>query len=219
MITLPSRQLKKYWNFLIWALGLTPEARCRRILKRIRLRPGDIAIDCGANVGDMTMILAEGGANVHAFEPNPHAFEVLRKRFEDTPHVTCYNAAVGSASGRMALYLHENSRENEVYWSNGSSLLRDKPNVSSERSIEVEVIDLVTFLKGLGKPVRVLKIDIEGAEVDLMEHFIDEGCLPLAQKIFVEVHDAKIPSLVVPTARLRERLAKAGADHVSLDWV
>ena len=211
--------MKNFFEYLRWVLDLTPEARCRRILRRIRLRPGDIAIDCGANVGDMTMILAEGGADVHAFEPNPYAFEVLKKRFADAPHVTCHNAAVGSTSGRMALYLHKDSRENEVSLSNGSSLLRDKPNVSPERSIEVEVVDLVKFLKGLGKPVRVLKIDIEGSEVELMEHFIDEGCLPLAQKIFVEVHDAKIPSLVEPTARLRDRLAKDGASHVSLDWV
>src|SRR3546814_4183293 len=43
-----------------------------------RLRPGDIAIDCGANVGRFTRPIAEGGATVHAFEPNPDAFAELR---------------------------------------------------------------------------------------------------------------------------------------------
>src|SRR3546814_13037940 len=42
-----------------------------------RLRPGDIAIDCGANVGRFTRPIAEGGATVHAFEPNPDAFAAL----------------------------------------------------------------------------------------------------------------------------------------------
>src|SRR3546814_8424189 len=44
-----------------------------------RLRPGDIAIDCGANVGRFTRPIAEGGATVHAFEPNPDAFAELSR--------------------------------------------------------------------------------------------------------------------------------------------
>ncbi|MFM7443241.1 MAG: FkbM family methyltransferase, partial [Tabrizicola sp.] len=35
------------------------------------LRPGDVAVDCGANRGDVTAVLAASGAVVHAFEPDP----------------------------------------------------------------------------------------------------------------------------------------------------
>lgn len=39
-----------------------------------RLHHGDFAIDCGANVGEVTRKMAKNGAMVYAFEPNPHAF-------------------------------------------------------------------------------------------------------------------------------------------------
>ena len=37
----------------------------------------DVVFDCGANVGDVTEPLAQTGAHVHAFEPDPHAFRKL----------------------------------------------------------------------------------------------------------------------------------------------
>lgn len=200
-------------------LGRTHEARCRRVLREMQPGPGDIALDCGANVGDMAVVLARRGATVHAFEPNPHAFAVLRQRFAGNPNVHCHQAAVGVKAGRQALYLHENSLQDEVYWSNGSSLLAEKPNVSSERSVDVQVVDLVAFLRDLGRPVKVLKMDIEGAEVEVLNHMIDSDALKLAQNILVEMHDSKIPGLAGPAASLRQHLHAIGASHVRLDWV
>ena len=39
-----------------------------------------IGIDCGANIGSITEKLLEECDEVHAFEPNPHAFKELKKR-------------------------------------------------------------------------------------------------------------------------------------------
>lgn len=212
----PMNRIVEYFR---WKLGLTKEAASKRALAAICLGPDDLAIDCGANVGEMTAILARDGAIVHAFEPNPHAFAALSSRFSGEPNVICHQAAVSNHDGRMWLYLHANSSQDEVFWSNGSSLLADKPNISTDRSIEVEVIDLAEFLISLGKPARVLKLDIEGAEIEVMNHLIDRNCLSRAQNIFVETHEAKIPSLVAPTRALQDRLAGLGATHVRLDWV
>jgi hypothetical protein len=43
-----------------------------------RLRPGDVVVDCGANIGLITLRLAARGATVHAFEPDPYSFGRLR---------------------------------------------------------------------------------------------------------------------------------------------
>lgn len=211
--------MKTLLDHLRWRIGWTPEARCQRILRRVPLQPGDVTVDCGANVGDMTAILARNGATVHAFEPNPHAYAVLAAKFVGQPNVVCHNAAVGTSAGRLALYLHKNSDQDEVLWSNGSSLLADKPNVSRARSVEVDVVDLAEFLQSLSEPVKVLKIDIEGAEVDLMNHLLDTKVLVSIAHVFVETHDAKIPSLAGPTKALRKRLADSGLTQVNLDWV
>lgn len=211
--------MQKLLEFIRWKLGLTKEDASKRALAAIPLTESDVAIDCGANVGEMTAILARNGSTVHAFEPNPHAFAALSRRFTAHPNVICHQAAVSDHAGRVRLYLHENSSQDELHWSNGSSLLADKPNISAGRSIEVDVVDLAEFLVSLPKPVKVLKLDIEGAEVDVINHLIDKDCLAQARHIFVETHESKIASLVAPTLALRDRLATVGATHVNLDWV
>jgi FkbM family methyltransferase len=211
--------LKRIIEFLRWRLGLTPEARSRRALVRLGLGPGDLGVDCGANVGDMTQVLAMGGATVHAFEPNPHAFAVLERRFRGWQSVVCHNAAAGCRNGRAALYLHENSASNEVLWSNGSSLLSEKPNVSHDRSVDVDVVDLADFLLGLGREVRVLKMDIEGAEVEVLTHLLATGTLERVREAFIETHEKKIPALAGATQALRSRLANHPHCRVHFDWV
>ena len=44
-----------------------------------QLTPEDTVVDCGANVGDVAEPLAETGAALHAFEPDPFAFGKLAK--------------------------------------------------------------------------------------------------------------------------------------------
>jgi len=211
--------IQKLISFLQWKFGLTPEARCRRALRRAGLGPGDLAVDCGANVGEMTAVLAENGAEVHAFEPNPHAFKVLTQKFARQSNVFCHHAAAGSAPGRQPLYLHENSGMDEVLWSNGSSLLPEKPNVDRERQVEVEVIDLAAFLRSLPGPVKVLKMDVEGFEVELINHLLDTRAADLVECAFVETHENKIPELALATEALRKRLAREGKNNFHLDWV
>jgi FkbM family methyltransferase len=202
-----------------WRLGLTPEARSKRDIRRLGVQEADTVIDCGANVGDMTAVMAEGGATVHAFEPNPHACAVLRKKFEPNPRVQIHEAAVHIADGTLRLYLHENSSEDEVYWSNGSSLLSEKPNVSGERFVEARTIDLAAFIEALPGRVRLLKMDIEGAEVEVLRRLIETGALDKVDVLFVETHEKKMPWLAEATARVKADLAGHATCRARFDWV
>lgn len=204
---------------LRWRLGLTPEARSQRAIRRLGLRKADTVIDCGANVGDMTSVMAEGGATVHAFEPNPHACAVLRQKFEPNPRVTIHEAAVHVSDGTLPLYLHENSGDNEVYWSNGSSLLADKPNVSGERCVEARTIDLAAFIDALPGRIRLLKMDIEGAEVEVLGRLLEAGSLDKVDFLFVETHEKKMPWLEPVTAKLKKELAVHPTCQARFDWV
>lgn len=194
-------------DHLHWRLGLTPEARSKRTIRRLGLQEAHTVIDCGANVGDMTAVMAEGGATVHAFEPNPHACSVLRKKFEHNPRVHIHEAAVHVSNGTLRLYLHENSSQDEVYWSNGSSLLADKPNVSDERFVEAQTVDLAAFIDALPGRIRLIKMDIEGAEVEVLRRLIETGSLDKVNFLFVETHEEKMPWLAPVTAKLKAELA------------
>lgn len=183
------------------------------------LRSGDVAIDCGANVGIYTIMMAIQGATVHAFEPDPAAHAKLVEATRDYPSVTVYQAAVTTTPGPVKLYFHKWAEEDPVYWSTGSSLLKAKNNVREDRYTEVQGVVLAEFIKGLDAPsVRLLKMDIEGAEVEVLNQLLDEGLHERIEAAFVEVHDRRVDELREPTRLLRERLQALGAEHFRLDW-
>lgn len=188
-------------------------------MKAVRLRKGDVVIDCGANVGEVTRLLARRRVTVYAFEPNPDAFRVLRGRFEKSPYVTCIPKAVSNREGNARLYLHEHAGEDPVYWSTGSSLLSVKSNVREDTNVEVELVDLAAFIKGLGRRVRLLKMDVEGMEAPILKKLIDEGVIDLIDHVFVETHDDRIPSLKQETDEIRRLVVEKGLRHVDLGWI
>ncbi len=182
------------------------------------LGPGSLAIDCGANVGTMSALFADRGADVIAFEPNPDAFAALSARFRDLPRVRCLRQAVGTAAGRARLHLHVNAGEDAVKWSSGSSLYPAKPNVDPATFIDVDVVDLTAFIQALGRPVDVLKLDVEGEEIPILERLAEVGLLDGIDHVIVEMHDRKIPGLEESGARLRATLSSPRYAHVRLDW-
>jgi FkbM family methyltransferase len=184
-----------------------------------RLGPGDVAIDCGANVGKFTMVMARSGAAVYALEPNPAAYEALVEATRPFQNVTPIHAAVTAEPGPVKLYLHKWAEEDPVHWSTGSSIIRSKRNVRDDRYLEVDSVQLSRFIQDLGVDrVRLLKMDIEGAEVAVLNQLLDEGLHHAIDLAFVEVHDRQIRELAPATRELRRRLEELGADHFKLDW-
>src|SRR5690606_36004155 len=65
----------------------------QEIVKRIsnlHITRDDVVLDCGANVGSITALLAQSKATVHAFEPNPYAYAKLQQAFRYYHNVHCY---------------------------------------------------------------------------------------------------------------------------------
>jgi FkbM family methyltransferase len=199
---------------------LGPPELPRRFQSAFRsLGPDSIAIDCGANVGTYTALMVDRGATVYAFEPNPNAFDVLAARFAGLESVHCSNAAVSDREGRASLYLHRDAGEDPVRWSTASSLLASKGNVSVEKAIDVQLVDLDAFIRGLGRRVTLLKLDVEGVEVAILRKLLETGTIDLLDAVLVEMHEARIPALREDAADLRADLARHGATNVRLDWV
>lgn len=197
---------------------LRPSQLDRRVAV-LGVTPGDVAIDCGANVGNVTAALATRGALVHAFEPNPAAFAILAERFTDVTNVELHPQAVLDHAGTVRLYLHVDAADDPVGASAGSSVLPFKGNVDEERFVEVEAIDLSEFVLALPRPVKVLKIDVEGAECPIVNRLIDTGAIDRTETVLVELHDRHIPELGRDYAALRERLDREGlAERVLTDW-
>lgn len=197
------------------ALGPHQVPRTARAAFR-SLRPGTLAVDCGANVGAVTALLAARGADVVAYEPNPFAYAVLAETFAGNPHVRCLPKAVAATAGTALLHSHREAAADQLRWSTGSSLVAGKPNVDPAQAVTVETVDLETELAALGRRVNVLKLDVEGTEVEILERLLATGRLLEIDHVLVELHD--LPGLSTRVAALRERLSAPEYRHVRLDW-
>lgn len=190
----------------------------RRRFRSVSLGPQDVCIDCGANVGEFTRFMARRGSTVYAFEPNPHAFAVLEEAFRENERVHCLQQGVFDRAGTSKLFLHELAEEDELRFSESSSLLGFKGNVNRDRYVEVEVIDLCAFIRDLGRPVRLLKMDVEGVETRILKKLIESGLAERIDHAFVETHDHKIPEIREDTDALRRTIADRKLTQINLDW-
>ena len=189
------------------------------------LRPGDVVFDCGANVGAVTGPLAETGATVHAFEPDPFAFEQLSRRVQGMDNVILHNAAVGVAAGSVRLMRAANFADNPMGGSVKSTVIAGGRNIDErdDATISVQMIalpDLIRATAATAGEVAFLKMDIEGAELDLLEHMQAEGLFDLVRLTVAETHENKFRDLRPRFAALRDAVA---AEHpvtrVNLDWI
>ncbi|TNJ41983.1 FkbM family methyltransferase [Phaeobacter sp. B1627] len=187
------------------------------------LRPGDLVLDCGANVGRVTTLLAESGADVVAFEPDPWAFERLVEATAHFDNVTCVNAAVGAEAATLTLYRTARFAQDPAKQSESSSIMPDARTVDAEgEGIEVEVIDFPAWLQARldeGRRVALVKMDIEGAELDLMEVLLDRRIPDRTGPFLVETHPGLFPGKRSRFEALAQRAAEYPAKRVNLDWI
>lgn len=180
------------------------------------LTAGDVAVDCGANLGIYTEMMARSGATVHSFEPDPAVFAELERKFRNVPNVVLHHAAVSSRAGIAKLYFHSDRDNDPVKMSQSSSLEVSKTNIDPGNYHEVATLDLSAFVAATGF-VKLLKMDIEGHEIEVINHLIDTGEIKRIDRAFVELHDRKNPSLKEATDALRERIAEIDVDF-DLTW-
>ncbi len=178
---------------------------------------GALAIDGGANVGRVTAAFVRQGLEVHAFEPDPVAGEIFGTRFGSEPTVHLHRAALGARASRMKLYRTKKFATQPAKATVSSSLF-PRATHDEQNAVDVEVVDAVAFIRDLGRPVALLKLDVEGAEVDILERLIDEGIHRDIGFIVAETHERHSPLLAERTAKLRARIVAEGIDNINLDW-
>jgi len=138
-------------------------------LVRRLLKPGDIAVDIGAHIGFFTIVMADvvgPGGRVFAFEPLDSNAELLERsiaenRFDE--RVVFERAAVGTRSGSATL-----TYPIETLNSGGAYLLRDGTSpLAGNLEKRVALVALDEFK--LPRPIRFMKMDVEGAEPQVLD--------------------------------------------------
>ena len=177
------------------------------------VRPGDVCVDLGAHAGEVSARMLARGAVVHAFEADPVIAERLERRFEADPAFHCVKAAARDRDGEVLLYRASDFDASGERLSESASIFADKVNVTDGATVSVPAIDIVRYLGGLDCDFAILKMDIEGAEVPVLEGLLDAPVISRIAHVFVETHDNRIPSLAAPSSA-RAGPGRAASAHL-----
>ena len=178
--------------------GAYEERFARELIAAVR--PGDTVWDVGANVGVYAAQFAErGAANVVCFEPAPAAVAALSDRFSGASQIRVMPIALANQRGSAAFAADGASPNNGIGSSDGS-----KP------TIEVQVYsgDEAQAEFALPPP-DVIKIDVEGYEMEVVEGLAKVLTSKRLRSVFIEVHFAllhdrkldKAPGAILQTLR------------------
>lgn len=177
-----------------------------------------ICIDLGANVGDVTERLAAVAGHVHAFEPDPWAFDQLERRARSWDNVTLHRKAMGAAAGTATFFRDPKFDEAPGMRSQGTSAFHSILWRGKGEPFEVEVVGIEAFLSSLDRDVALIKMDIEGGEVAILEALLGSPSAKRIGAIFAETHECQIRELRRPIADLRRRATQITAPRLYLDW-
>lgn len=158
-ITLDGYRLRFYPTNMSANLWINPAGRVHGLaLFKDYCRPGDVAVDVGANIGEVSILLSKGAGpsgQVFAFEPNPRIYRYLlgNLALNHCENVTPANLAVGAAPGVVRM----------------SNDKRDDMNrIVDGGEIAVTCTTLDTHLPPLDR-IAFLKVDVEGGELRVLE--------------------------------------------------
>jgi FkbM family methyltransferase len=176
-----------------------------------------ILIDLGCNHGLYTKAYLKDHkeAVAYGFEPNPNlklAMDKISRKFNNRfLHVP---KAAWTNNGIMKFYLAEISDR-------GSTLVLGKRTSSYKHPVDVVTVDFSHWLADTVSPEDFvhLKVDIEGAEYDVLEKIITDGTIDLVDEMHVEFHLLKIDNKYINAQRhcslvsaLQERVKIIGSN-------
>lgn len=136
---------------------------------KTRLPRGGTFVDVGANVGYVSVKMAQQcGPNgmVHAFEPNPNIFGLLKQNTEKYPWIFSQNIALGAKKGELAFFVGADSNVGSLVPGYTEAQHHSGDNKEPIRTLSVKVVPADECLGGIGV-IDVVKVDVEGYELDV----------------------------------------------------
>jgi FkbM family methyltransferase len=220
------RKLKKKLSKLLLRAGYpVPDflvrERDRPLFETLRrVRPGMVVLDVGAHRGETAAAFAARGARVYAFEPNPDIFPDLVEQARRHPSISCENCGILDVDGEMKLYLHSSYQADSPKHSESSSLLAEKPDVSTDDFRIVPVRDVADVVAGIDGRIDIAKIDAEGAEYRIVRRLIESGAIDRIGEVRVEPHHDRIPGLQAEFDVVAGLIAERGlGERIRFDWM
>jgi FkbM family methyltransferase len=157
---------------------------------------GCTLFDVGASTGIFSLYAACKGCDVVAFEPEAANFSILShnaflNRKGMAYPIRCFNLALSNYTGLSNMFVKK-------YEAGGHLKILDKPQEVGAGVFEPEHVQpILTFkgidflrLTGISVP-EYLKIDVDGAELPVLEGMLEIISHPMLRSIFIELEEDK----------------------------
>tara|TARA_R110000824_G_scaffold34500_1_gene109343 strand:- start:100 stop:705 length:606 start_codon:yes stop_codon:yes gene_type:complete len=166
--------------------------------------------------------------NVFIFEPNKYLKDDLSKIVEQFSNAVHYQKAISTHNDKQTFYIIHTPAA--IPWtgcekkSGSSSLLKEKidwkkyrKDYSGDEKSIVHCIDLSAWILNnfTKEDYIVLKLDIEGAEYDVLEKIIEDGAINLISELYMEWHYNKVN---IPKSRHDKLLKKLDTYNIKKDY-
>lgn len=139
-----------------------------RLFKSL-LRPGMVAADVGAHIGEYALVASRAvgeRGKVFAFEPGDGVYPFLVENIalNRAANVTPFQVAVGDADGELAFNLGVDPGHSRLVIDDHGAR-----GLVSRSSVTVPVVTLASVEALEGVTFDLIKIDVEGAEMDVLK--------------------------------------------------
>lgn len=138
--------------------------------------PEPVIYDCGANIGTSLLYFKKKypKARINAYEPSPNVYRLLDSNVKK-------NNLLDVQLKQEAVWIKDETLTFSDEGADGGSIY----TVSNAPKVNIRAIDFLEILKKENK-IDFLKIDIEGAEHELIPHIVP--ALNKVENIFIEYH-------------------------------
>jgi FkbM family methyltransferase len=157
------------------------------------LTPSSIVFDLGGYKGDWAeAIYKRYGSRVLVFEPVERFAKGIRDRFPSNRAIEVFTFGLGAAPLQTVIHMEADASSQ---FARGAS-----------QTEPIEIREFAAFVRENGiETIDLLKINIEGAEYEVLEHLLDHGLMSRIRDIQVQFHDF-VPGAKTKRDSLRQRL-------------
>jgi FkbM family methyltransferase len=164
------------------------------IVKLFRPKEGDIVVDVGAHIGKYTIIASKmvgSKGKVIAIEAHPVNYDILKQNIflNKLSNVIALNYAVHSMETLVKLYEPGQEEGFTIY----NTIMTDRTSLNNQKYIEIKANTLDSLLLENGiKEVNWIKIDVEGAEFEVLKGATNILSSSKDISLLIEIHNLDV---------------------------
>jgi FkbM family methyltransferase len=189
------------------------------IMEYFNPNEGDTVVDVGAHIGLYSLIAAKRvgpSGKVIAIEPDPENFKILKKNIllNQLSSVEALECAVYSTRGKLRLFLPELEQGRTIF----NTVMQDRARTSTN-FLEVEANTLDNILESINiTEVNWIKIDVEGAELEVLKGAVNTLSSNKNIALVVEIHGMEIYMEMIKYLKTRNLMIMYEKSNEKGDW-